>query len=548
MEEIIFGYTFERELRECADFKALIHEQQDSILQVMQDPGNIEEYLRAFNELQLPHPLIAKVQKLKDTSMLLSKISQKPVDFTTIKSLFDKISTSLDPFTIGALQSTLCSLFLTEGSIAEIMKYFEFLPIFKGTELEDSTDSYLFLSITSLLNIQDQLNIDSLAEYITHIIHVKDYSLSSRTTFDIIQTKFIEEVNKHIENSKSVNEAYLLIQKDITEELVKKVHPDAREKEVLTIESPNDLIFPEVEEVLYSATRPPNKSVVIVKGAISRKNNKPVAVKTTISSNVDHLDKLEGKLLQELTRRKCKNVVKLYGMYETQISDQEFCFSLVLEKATMSLGKEIKQWFKMPEDQRKTIDREGVALDVLNQISFAMKQLSNNDIWHRDIKPANILVFEKTKTGDNGDPMVIRKYKLTDFNISHEFLRNENGMTVAEQCYNAARTIRFAAPEINRADKYREAFGDFKVNFNLCDIYSLGLSVLRMLTKKEKNDWNTNLGELQARMDRIITKTVVKNSELKQILLRMIRLNFKERITISELRKCFKNDATYIPE
>ena len=88
-----------------------------------------------------------------------------------------------------------------------------------------------------------------------------------------------------------------------------------------------------------------------------------------------------------------------------------------------------------------------------------------------------------------------------------------HGTTVAEQCYNAARTVRFAAPEINRSDKvHREAFGDFMVDFSLCDIYSLGLSVLRMLTKEKKNDWNTNLGDLQARMDTIINKTVVSNS------------------------------------
>ena len=46
-----------------------------------------------------------------------------------------------------------------------------------------------------------------------------------------------------------------------------------------------------------------------------------LSVKTTTSSNLDNIDRFEGKLLQELTKRKCKNIVKLYGMYETQISD-----------------------------------------------------------------------------------------------------------------------------------------------------------------------------------------------------------------------------------
>ena len=40
------------------------------------------------------------------------------------------------------------------------------------------------------------------------------------------------------------------------------------------------------------------------------------------------------------------------GCTRPKFQIHEFCFSLVLERATMSLEKEIKKWYKMPEAER----------------------------------------------------------------------------------------------------------------------------------------------------------------------------------------------------
>ena len=255
--------------------------------------------------------------------------------------------------------------------------------------------------------------------------------------------------------------------------------------------------------MIYLAKVRGRKPSVVVQSAFSRKYNKDVALKTITSPNCNNLNRLEGKVLQELTKRKCKHIVKLYGMYEAQISDTEFCYSLVLERATMSLKNDIKKWSKNPAAEREHIERETEALKVIDHISFAMDKLSKCSIWHKDIKPAHILIFEKQKNDYNGARM-IRKYKLTDFNISREYLNPYYGGTEAERCYNMP--VRFAAPEINKSAKYMDMFGSFLVDFSLCDIYSLGLSVLRMLTKKRKNEWNNNLVNLQARMDKTINE------------------------------------------
>ena len=100
---------------------------------------------------------------------------------------------------------------------------------------------------------------------------------------------------------------------------------------------------------------------MVVQGAFSNKYQKHMAVKKTTSSNINNLDRLESKLLQE-PARKCKKIVKLYGMFAKQVSDNEFTFELIMEKANMSLEKEIKDWFQLPREERlsRTMEREKV--------------------------------------------------------------------------------------------------------------------------------------------------------------------------------------------
>ena len=114
MEQIDLENIFEREMRESSEFQMQNGIKQDSILQAIQDRNNIEEYLRTLDELQIPQPLIQKIQKMKDTSMLLSRISQIPIGFNTIKLLFNKVSYDLDAFTINIIQSTISSVLLRE--------------------------------------------------------------------------------------------------------------------------------------------------------------------------------------------------------------------------------------------------------------------------------------------------------------------------------------------------------------------------------------------------------------------------------------------------
>ena len=100
MAEVYLEYSFEQEIREIPEFTALNRDQQFAIMQVMQDSTNSEEHLKMLDESQIPKPLIQKIEKLKDRSTLLSKISQNPIDFNAIKFLFSKLSKGLDKSTI----------------------------------------------------------------------------------------------------------------------------------------------------------------------------------------------------------------------------------------------------------------------------------------------------------------------------------------------------------------------------------------------------------------------------------------------------------------
>ena len=117
------------------------------------------------------------------------------------------------------------------------------LPVFKGTDLEESTDSCLIISITLFLDINEASSIGKLADYVMEIGSVRDYSLSIRATFDSIKSKFLKEFEEYLEIQDYTQEAYLLIQKDITDAEVRNRNQEDKEIELITIDSSNDLIF-----------------------------------------------------------------------------------------------------------------------------------------------------------------------------------------------------------------------------------------------------------------------------------------------------------------
>ena len=612
LQESDLNSDFEPEIIKCINFRVMSLDAKKIILEILRDPDNFEEGFQRFNKLNLPESLKLKVHKSRllnklsqeiiDFSiiqMLFTQISghldqytidelQKAIHSLLINAMSIEIickyteflrifhGTPLEKYTdellLKKIQSLLeieetCDMLLIAGycmklkslkqSSPSMSKYFENLKAIlleglkRDTEISgEITEAYSLL----LKNNIEESELKRVSEYCIKMQRLSYPNISYKQHFEIIKDKLIEEATSSVEIPEWAKESFLELQSDITQDTI-GIQPPAVEH-CDAINSRNqleitDIIFPKVINRIPKPT-----PSVIVEGARTllpirvrnKERKRDAAVKTTICSEKAKISNFEGKYLKMLNTKGCKNIVKMYGMFEDVI-ENGYSITLVMERSTMSLYDDIKAWPKKPVEERKVSERERErererqALEVLNQISLAMSELSKHNLWHRDIKPANILIFLKTVTRD-GIEQTIKKFKLSDFNISHEYLRSVNGATRPVPAKEMHATTEFAAPEIVGVDSYKAKFSpieELTINFNLSDIYSLGLTVLRMLTNKDKKCWNNKLSTLQSRMDNLIG-SIVQSDILKKILLKMIRVNAKERLTILELRKYFIPD------
>ncbi|MBY0228711.1 MAG: protein kinase, partial [Gemmataceae bacterium] len=111
------------------------------------------------------------------------------------------------------------------------------------------------------------------------------------------------------------------------------------------------------------------------------------------------------------------------------------------------------------------LGREGYAEAVLRmgaKLADGLAHAHERGIVHRDLKPANVLL------ADDGTPL------LLDFNLSHD----EGGLGSAAAA-SAGGTLPYMAPEQLEAFRQGKAIADPR-----CDLYSLGLILLELLTGK----------------------------------------------------------------
>ena len=144
-----------------------------------------------------------------------------------------------------------------------------------------------------------------------------------------------------------------------------------------------------------------------------------------------------------------------------------------MELAKETLTQRIANWER--ENAPQAI-REEYAFEAARELIAAMSELNAKDICHRDIKPDNIFITEAGV------------YKIADFDISRKIERND-GVTRVQKL-ELAGTDLYMAPELR--DLTHNVGDSEKTNFNLCDVYSLGLTILRIVTKREFASWNTN--------------------------------------------------------
>ena len=224
-----------------------------------------------------------------------------------------------------------------------------------------------------------------------------------------------------------------------------------------------------------------------------------------------------------------KNFLKLFGAFWDKWQEKER-FTLVMELGVESLTERIHRW----DSQGCTKEtRESEALNAAKQLIEAMTILNQKDISHRDIKPDNIFI---TREGI---------YKIADFDVSRKIERNLYGVTEADIKKSISGTQSFMSPELKAyASGVDTMYG---IDYNKSDVYSLGLTILLMLTKKDFMTWNALSGNLQRIMNDLIDECV-ENTELKGIIKALLivdpesRPKFREALKITQMSEATVKD------
>lgn len=254
-----------------------------------------------------------------------------------------------------------------------------------------------------------------------------------------------------------------------------------------------------------------------------------VAVKSNYTKTKD--PKLENQSEYMAIMMHSKNFLKLYGSFW---DTHENClrYNLVMELAQETLKQRIEDWERANLDKNY---RENQTLIAAKQLIPAMCELNDKNISHRDLKPDNIFI-----TTDNNCNEV---YKIADFDVSKKFKRNSYGITITDKNMDFAGTMTYLSPELR--DLQIHSRNNKRVNYNKSDVYSLGLTFLRMVTKNDLSAWNANSSNLQKNMYELIDREV-ECEALKTVLKAMIVVDHEQRPKFRELTRDFNaEEATF---
>ena len=241
---------------------------------------------------------------------------------------------------------------------------------------------------------------------------------------------------------------------------------------------------------------------------VKEKSTQQLLAMKTIVFNTENEEAMQNGLKEIGILSRCDhpNIIKFHGF---EINDNEINFLMDLmdsnleiflrEKADLVTNKFIIESFFSLLD----------ALNYLNQ---------KYNIMHRDIKPSNILINHSLEI------------KLSDFGT----VKGRNRGTITEKIVGSKY---FLAPELFIAMKTNLNF-EATVNFSKCDVFSLGLTLLRMITNEDfvKNDIVLNYNE--ADLENYLFKNRNKIPlEIYDTLLLMLRFNVDLRPDIITLYK-----------
>ena len=182
----------------------------------------------------------------------------------------------------------------------------------------------------------------------------------------------------------------------------------------------------------------------LVKYAIQKETNMPVAVKIMAKKDMDNSDlELAKDEIDILKISQHPNIVKIYDVFDTIdyiYIVMEYCgggdlFSYI-EKTN----------YKLPEPR---------VCEIIHKLSMAIYYIHSYGIVHRDLKPENILMTDDTDKAD---------IRLVDFGLSKI-------VGPGQKCKEPYGTLSFVAPEVLRGKEYDKSV----------DLWSLGITTYLLL-------------------------------------------------------------------
>lgn len=225
-----------------------------------------------------------------------------------------------------------------------------------------------------------------------------------------------------------------------------------------------------------------------------------------------------------------ENFLKLYGSFFDEFMSEKR-YTLVMEYAKETLAEKIKNLKNCGKPER-----EAEALKALECLVRSMKILNEKGISHRDIKPDNIFIS------------LDGRYLIADFDASEEIKRDDYGRTIKSKTrivgtkYYMAPEIRAfckaddsSSGEISRSPSEVDILTSANIDYNLSDVYSLAITVLRMVTEENYTKWNKNQN-LQEFIHNFVDQYIA-DATLKNTLKSMFIVNPNERPKFREIDK-----------
>ena len=211
--------------------------------------------------------------------------------------------------------------------------------------------------------------------------------------------------------------------------------------------------------------------------------------------------------IENMQKCQCENSIKIYDYYDTE---KEFIIIMELCDETLYhllCKKENERGFKSGEIKY-----------ILLQLNKVFKKMNYYNISHRDIKLNNILIKylnpEKTKY----------KVLLSDFGSSDQLFNNKKFF---EEYVGTQLTM---APEILDAQPYN----------NKCDLWSLGVIIYQLYTKKYPYEGNVNKAILnQIKKKGLSVLNAIEDNDilLKDLLSKLLQREPDKRISWEDYYK-----------